>query len=68
MGSKSFGKGGEGKNLRRMGDFAPVSEKILKSGPLRMHFQHSKAKIGVFEQNTDIIKFFYSVTAHEYSI
>ena len=35
-----------------------------------MHFQHSRAKIRVFEQNTDIIKFwlFYSVTAHEYSI
>ena len=34
---------------------------ILKSGPLRMRFQHSVA---------DIIKFwlFYSVTAHEYSI
>ena len=34
-----------------------VSGKILKSGPLRMHFQHSGAKIRVFEQNTDIIKF-----------
>jgi len=44
--------------------------KILKSGPLRVHFQHSRAKIRVFEQNTDIIKFwlFCSVTAHEYSI
>ena len=44
--------------------------KNLKSGPLRVHFQHSRAKIRVFEQNTDIIKFwlFYSVTAHEYSI
>ena len=30
--------------------------KILKSGPLTMHFQHSGAKIRVFEQNTDIIK------------
>ena len=41
-----------------------VTGKILKSGPLRMHFQHSGAKIRVFEQNTDIIKFwlFYSVT------
>ena len=38
--------------------------KILKSGPLRKHFQHSGAKIRVFEENTDIIKFwlFYSVT------
>ena len=36
--------------------------KILKSGPHRMHFQHSGAKIRVFEQNTDVIKFwlFYS--------
>ena len=34
-----------------------VSEKILKSGPLRMHFKHSGVKIRVFEQNTDIIKF-----------
>ena len=49
---------------------ALVTGKILKSGPLRMHFQHSGAKIRVFEQNTDIIKFwlFYSVTAHEYFI
>ena len=41
-----------------------VTEKILKSGHLRMHFQHPGAKIRVFEQNTDIIKFwlFYSVT------
>ena len=34
-----------------------VSGKILKSGPLRMHLQHSGVKIRVFEQNTDIIKF-----------
>ena len=32
-------------------------EKNLKSGPLRMHFQDSGAKVRVFEQNTDIIKF-----------
>ena len=32
-------------------------EKILKSGPLIVHFQHSGAKIRVFEQKTDIIKF-----------
>ena len=31
--------------------------KILKSGPLRMHFQRFAAKIRVFEQNTDITKF-----------
>ena len=47
-----------------------VSGKCLKPGPLRVHFQHSVAKIRVFEHNTDIIEFwlFYSVTAHEYSI
>ena len=33
--------------------------KILKSGHLRVHFQHSGAKIRVFEQNTDIIKLFW---------
>jgi len=27
------------------------------SGPLKMHFQYSEAKIRVFEQNTDIVKF-----------
>ena len=45
-------------------------EKNLKSGLLRMHFQHSGAKVRVFEQNTVIIKFwlFCAVTAHEYSI
>ena len=45
-------------------------EKILKSGPLRMHFQHSGAKIRVFEENTGIIKFwlFYSAAGHEYSV
>ena len=44
--------------------------KAWVSGPPRMHFQHSGARIRVFEQNTDIIKFwlFYSVTAHEYFI
>ena len=31
--------------------------KILKSGPLRVDFQHSGAKIRVFEQKIDIIKF-----------
>ena len=33
------------------------SGKILKSGLLRIHFQHSGAKIRAFEQNTGIIKF-----------
>ena len=32
-------------------------EKNLKSGLLRMHFQHSGVKVRVFEQNIDIIKF-----------
>ena len=32
-----------------------LSVKILKSGPLRVHFQHSGAKIRVFEQKVDII-------------
>ena len=27
------------------------------SGPLKMYFQYSEAKIRVFEQNTDIVKF-----------
>ena len=31
--------------------------KILKYGYLRVHFQHSGAKIRVFEQNIDSIKF-----------
>ena len=50
------------------GPGACCPRKILKSGPRRMHFQRSGAKLRVFEQNTDIIKFwlFYSVTAHEY--
>ena len=30
---------------------------ILKSGPLRVHFQHSGAKIRMSEQNKDIAKF-----------
>ena len=31
--------------------------KVLKSGPLRMYFGYSGAKIRVFEQNTDIVEF-----------
>ena len=36
--------------------FSPL-EKNLKSGPLKVHFQHYGEKIKVFEQNTDIINF-----------
>ena len=45
----------------------PPPRNFFKSGPLRIHFQHSGAKIRVFEQNTDSIKLmaFYLVTAHE---
>ena len=32
--------------------------RILKSGHLRVHFQHAGAKIRVFEQNTDSISNF----------
>ena len=32
--------------------------KILKSGHLRVHFQHAGAKMRVFEQNTDSISNF----------
>ena len=41
--------------------------KLLKSGPLRVHFQHSGAKTIAFEQNTDIIKFwlFWGVISKE---
>ena len=37
---------------------------------VRIHFQHSGAKIRVFEENTGIIKFwlFYSAAGHEYSV
>ena len=35
------------------GGMPPV--KILKSGPLRVHFQHSGAEIRVFERKIDII-------------
>lgn len=74
LGGKSFGVGGDGKKLHlhellgRSGGMPPG--KILKSGLLGMHFQHSAAKMRVCEQNRDIIKFwlFHSVTAHEYSI
>ena len=65
LGGKSFGIGEEGKKLWQRPTCERQSckflEKILKSGPLRMHFQHSGAKMRVFEQNRDI-KFwlFYS--------
>ena len=44
----------------------PTLRNFLKSGPLRVHFQHSGAKTRVFEPNTDIKfnDFFYSATAH----
>ena len=48
----------------------PPPRKIVQSGPLKMHSQHSGAKIRVFEQNPDIIKLkrlFCSATVHEYS-
>ena len=35
----------------------PPPGKFMKSMPLRIHFQHSGAKIRVFEQDTDIIRF-----------
>ena len=37
---------------------AQASGKNLKTGPLRMYFQHSGVKIRVFQQNTDITEFF----------
>ena len=33
----------------------PSPRNFLKSGPLRVHFQHSGAKTRVFELNTDIL-------------
>ena len=65
LGGKSFAVGGEGKKLQQTPTCehqrCKFLEKILKSGPLTMHFQHSGTKIRVFEQHTDI-KFwlFYS--------
>ena len=38
--------------MKKIAAKARVSEKILKSEPLRMHSQHSGAKMRVFEQNT----------------
>ena len=45
---------------------APFCRVVLKSGPFRIHFQHSGAKLRGFEQNTDIIKLWlsYSMTAN----
>ena len=43
--------------VRLMSAEGVVYGKILKSGPLRMHFQHSGAKIRVFAQNRDIVNF-----------
>ena len=66
VGGKSLRVGTDhshGKNLRQRCQGREASRgvqrhalwKILKSGPLRMHFQHSGEKNRVFEQNTDII-------------
>ena len=51
---------------RRQKKLAPFGRVVLKSGPLRIHFQHSAVKLRGFEQNTDIIKFWlsYSMTAN----
>ena len=46
--------GGGGGNSELQG--ASFWKKKLKSGLLRMYFQHSGAKVRVFEQDTDIIK------------
>ena len=58
----SFGIGGGRKNMRQRHDLgalkAQASGKNLKTGPLRMYFQHSGVKIRVFQQNTDITEFF----------
>ena len=45
---------------------APFCRVVLKSGRFRIHFQRSGAKLGGFEQNTDIVKFWlsYSMTAN----
>ena len=57
LSGKSFGVGEEGKKLWQRPTCecqrCKFLEKILKSGPQRKPFQHSGAKIRVFEQNTD---------------
>ena len=48
---------------------APVSEKILKSGSLRMHFSILEQKLEWLNRtqtSLNFVFFFYSVTAHEY--
>ena len=58
LGSANGNGAGEGKNSRQRRNWQAqkrrVSGKILKSGPLRVHFQLSEAKIRGFVQNTDI--------------
>ena len=58
LGSANGDGAGEGENSRQRGNLQArkrrVSGKILKSGPLRVHFQLSEAKIRGFVQNTDI--------------
>ena len=48
----------------------PPPGKFMESMPLRIHFQHSGAKIRVFEQDTDIIRFWFFcwVTARRWII
>ena len=60
----SFGGGGGGSGSM------PLRKKFEICASETLHFEHSGAKIRVFGQNTDIIKFqlFYSVTAHKYYI
>ena len=58
LGSANGDGAGEGKNSRQRRNLQArkrrFSGKILKSGPLRVHFQLSEAKIRGFVQNTDI--------------
>ena len=56
LGSANGDGAGEGKNSRQRRNLQARknSGKILKSGPLRVHFQLSGAKIRGFVENTDI--------------
>ena len=58
VGSDNGDGAGEGKNSRQRRNLQArkrrVSGKILKSGPLNVHFQLSGAQIRGFVQNTDI--------------
>ena len=50
--------------------YRTIDALVSAHGPHGMHFQHSGAKIKVFEQSIDMIKFwlFYSVIAQKCSI